>query len=310
MNRQDFLNLFGAPLHVDAAAAVINPEEEARRAGISGPITKRLFDRWNTIELRQALRVEAARGKIANNMAFAVPLDALNKGAGRFMRQLETTQVSEFVETVVMPQNARSAGEGEDDGDAEVSGRRRQRFFRCVKDGRSYQTAIASFFKACYLWSQEPQRTASSVEFRQDVLAALDAFKTGVDTAVPVEDGEDDGVLAAMKQLASALLAQSRDKNDSYANCPLQAFLLGSLVRQESGLPVLAAQAQKASSALKYLLRGIELAGAALEPRSRGREHQEEAQRVRPREVCRASFAEQRYWRLQYRCQAAGGCFA
>ena len=137
--------------------------------------------------------------------------------------------------------------------------RSRQRCFRSVKSATTYRNTIRAFLKACYLWASAEQREASYVDLDADVVAVLAVFRANV-------DGGDEVYESAVKVMCRRLLAVVRRKNDGYASCPIQCFLVGSLVTEEMGLPVLAANAQKVASALKYLFRGVEMLELHQEP--------------------------------------------
>ena len=146
MNQGEFLSMFsGVGAAVPNGADPIDAEEEARRLGISGPITTSLFKRWNTSARRQGLRVSAARKNEAPNNELVQVWAKLDAAARRFMALVEETEVSEFVARAVMPVS--SGGDVEDnneddDDDGAASVRSRQRCFRSVKSATTYRNTI------------------------------------------------------------------------------------------------------------------------------------------------------------------------
>ena len=86
MNQGEFLSMFsGVGAAVPNGADPIDAEEEARRLGISGPITTSLFKRWNTSARRLGLRMSAARKNEAPNNELVQVWVKLDAAARRFM---------------------------------------------------------------------------------------------------------------------------------------------------------------------------------------------------------------------------------
>ena len=96
----------GVGAAVPNGADPIDAEEEARRLGISGPITTSLFKRWNTSARRLGLRMSAARKNEAPNNELVQVWVKLDAAARRFMALVEETYPPDRGKS---PGNVRSA---------------------------------------------------------------------------------------------------------------------------------------------------------------------------------------------------------